>query len=61
MQGYITSREEGVSYSIEVAKLQIQYCSILSQTGKHEEAITYAEKALMKLIECFRILEAICC
>lgn len=40
--------------------MYLQHCAILSQQGNHKTAYVFAEKGLIKIVECFRILKALC-
>ena len=60
IQGYIISREENVTFNIQYVKLLLQFCAVMSQNSSHKEAIIYSERGLHKLIETFRVLEALC-
>lgn len=59
LKGFLCSREENVTHTIHLTNLLLQSCAILSQNGLHVEAWRQAEKCLNKLIEGFRVLQAI--
>lgn len=60
IKGFLSTREEIIMHSYDQIKLYLQHCAILSQQGEHKTAYFIAEKGLIKIIECFRILKALC-
>ena len=60
MKGYLHGREENALHSVELTKLLLQYCGLLSTDDQHEEAFRQAQKGLNLLVDNLRILKVLC-
>ena len=52
-------KEEHIFFTIELIKLSLQHCVILSHAGTHASAIDTIDRIIGRLIECFQVMSAV--